>query len=155
MKVLSGRKEIVKGLRSGMPIIRFDVSQVKHDGTLVESNLLILDYGRNKIPVHCWWSKGETKFSFWNSGCCIKSSFSYSDIEDIFNEETAPVIYPDQDVIILIVDSKNEISLAPIVLHTSKRINQFCQNPITFVDKDYTTEEFTDALKRAGIDIFN
>ena len=43
---------------------------------------------------------------------------------------SAPIIAPDQDIVIVIYDSKTRQAWAPYLVHTGPRVNKHCSTPI-------------------------
>lgn len=61
----------------------------------------------------------------------LKQSFSYMDMEEMLEYANAPVIKPDEDILICPINSERREAYEPILLHTGKRIDPFCITPLT------------------------
>lgn len=144
MKVLKERTEIAKAINSHkMPVITIDLADANEYG--LKSEKVLIDNGTFKdgfpwyihSEVNAYRDEGKFKFSQGSVG--ISASFTYYDIKEMLEYRNAPIVKADEDVIIAIIDSKKNQAYAPIILHTSKKIDAFCSTPLTFVDEDYTT----------------
>lgn len=155
MRILNERTEIAKTINGHeMPVITIDLADSDEFG-LVSKNVLIDNgvYGDGfpyyiKSEVRAY--SDESKFKF-SQGCFgLSAEFTYSDMVEILEYRNAPIVKADEDVIIAIIDSKERVAYAPMILHTSKHIDPFCSTPLTFEDDDYSTLSF---LEKAGVEI--
>ena len=154
MRTITERTEIAKAINGHtMPVITIDLADADEYG--LKSQKVLIDNGkfRDGFPYYIHSEvrayADEQYFKFSQDGVCLKASFGYSDMEEMLAYRNAPIVKADEDVIIAVIDSKNRVAYSPIVLHTSKRIDQFCSTPLTFEDKDYSTISF---LKAAGVE---
>ena len=155
MRVLKERTEIAKAINGHkMPVITIDLADADEYG-LKSENVLIDNgtfrdgfpyYIRSQVRAYC----DEDKFKFSSGGTCISASFGYHDIKEMLEYRNAPIVKTDEDVVIAIIDSKKKQAYYPIVLHTAKRINQFCSTPLTFIDDEYSTIPY---MVNAGVEI--
>lgn len=72
----------------------------------------------------------EKTLTFNAGGAMLSSSFSYSDMEHILVYSNAPVVKPDQDILVCMIDSFKRQDYAPLVLHTGKYISPHCITPL-------------------------
>ncbi|MFR2945830.1 MAG: hypothetical protein ACLTL5_02570 [Oscillospiraceae bacterium] len=70
--------------------------------------------------------------------CCLTNDFTYRDYIDTVERAQAPLIGPDQDVVIAIYDSRTRLAFAPAIVHTAPRVSRQCSTPLSFVDADMT-----------------
>lgn len=155
MRMLTERTEIAKAInRHEMPVIAIDLADADEYG--LKSQKVLIDNGkfRDGFPFYIHSEvrayADEKYFKFSQGGTCIKASFGYSDMEEMLAYRNAPIVKADEDVIVVVIDSKKKLVYNPMILHTSKRIDPHCSTPLAFEDKDYTTLPF---LKEAGVEI--
>lgn len=79
------------------------------------------------------------KLTTMQAGACLTNSFTYHDYEEMVEYATAPLIKPDQEVVVAVYDSKKRIPYAAFITKTSKQVSRFCSTPIEFVDADMTS----------------
>lgn len=155
MRKLTERTEIAKAINGHtMPVITLDLADATEYG--IRSQKVLIDNGkfRDGFPYYIKSEvvayADEKHFSF-SQGCtCLSASFGYSDMEEMLEYRNAPIVKADEDVIIAVIDSKKKLAYNPMILHTSKRIDENCSTPLTFEDKDYTVLPL---LMAAGIEI--
>lgn len=141
MKTLKDRREIANEINvKRTTAVRIDLADADKYG--IKSQKVVIDNGtfrdgtpylvKAEIRAYC----DEMKFTFSGFCTCLSNRFGYSDIEEMIEYANAPVIKPDSDVVLVIVNSKKREAYAPCVLHTSKRVNTNCSTPLTFTDED-------------------
>lgn len=147
MRKLTERKEIARAINGhDMPVITIDLADATHYGLV--SQKVLIDNGTFKdgfpyyIKCEVRAYADEKYFTFSQGATCLTASFGYHDVVEMLEYRNAPIVKADQDVILAIIDSKNKVAYNPMVLHTSKRIDAHCSTPLTFEDKDYSTEAF-------------
>lgn len=155
MRTIKERTEIATTINfHKMPCIKIDLANADEYGLVSEK--VLIDNGKfrdgNPYYIHSEIRaySDESKFKFSQGATGLSSSFGYSDIQEMLDYRNAPIVKADEDVLIVIIDSKTRTAYAPMVLHTSKRIDQFCSTPLTFEDKDYSTIPY---LEQAGVKI--
>lgn len=72
----------------------------------------------------------DKRLVFKQYGDCLHKDFGYSDMERILSYANVPVIKPDQDILICMIDTKKQIAFAPVVAHTGERVNPDCYTPL-------------------------
>ena len=77
----------------------------------------------------------EKTLTFTSGGSCLSSSFTYSDMEQILTYANAPVVKPDQEILICLIDSEKRQAYNPLVVRTSQRVNAHCSTPLTLTEK--------------------
>lgn len=141
MRILKDRKEIAKEVNiKRTTTVRIDLADSDEYG--IKSQIINIDNGtfrdgtpyliKAEIRAYC----DEMKFTINGFNTCLKDSFSYYDIEEMVEQANAPVVKADSDVVLIIVNSRTKQMLAPVVLHTGKRIDAHCITPLTFADED-------------------
>ena len=140
MKILNTNQEIATAINSHKTtVVRIDLADADDYGLV--SQPVLIDNGtfRDGFPylirseVRAF--TDERKFKF-HSGCAyLSDSFGYHDMEELLTYANAPIVKPDSDVILAIVDSKNRQFYKPIIMHTANRINAHCSTPLSFVDE--------------------
>lgn len=140
MKVLKERTEIAKAINGRKyPVVTIDLAKTDEYGIVSEP--VVIDNGTfdDGFPymihseIRCY--SDEKNFTFSSGGVCISNSFGYYDVDEMTAYRNAPVIKPDEDVILVIKDTVNKKCWI-IMLHTSKRINKFCSTPLRFEDNN-------------------
>lgn len=155
MKVLTERTEIATAINGHkMPVITIDLADADTYG--LKSQKVLIDNGtfRDGFPYYIHSEvrayADEKKFKFSQGGACLSASFNYYDMKEMLDYRNAPIVKPDEDVIIAIINSKDRTAFAPMILHTNKRIDAHCSTPLTFADDDYSTRPW---LELAGVEI--
>lgn len=154
MRTLTERTEIARAINEHkMPVISIDLADADEYG-LVSQKVLIDNgtfddgfpyYIRSEVRAY----RDDRKFKFKQGPVGISASFSYSDMKEMLDYRNAPIVKPDEDVILAFIDSKNGVAYCPIILHTYKYVDPNCTVPLVFSD-DFDTRPF---LRLAGLDI--
>lgn len=155
MRLLKERTEIAKAINGHkMPVITIDLADSDEFG-LVSKKVLIDNGTFNdgfpyyiKSEVRAY--SDESKFRFSQGCACLSAQFTYYDMAEMLEYRNAPIVKPDEDVIIAVIDSIKRVAYAPMVMHTSKRIDPNCSTPLTFSDDNYSTLSL---LKDAGVEL--
>ncbi len=66
----------------------------------------------------------------------LKASYGYSDVKRMLEWANAPVIKPDQEVLIVITDSKNKCAYDAYRIRTGAKVRPNCIEPLTFEKLD-------------------
>lgn len=153
MKLITERTEIAKAINGhNYPVITIDLAEADEYGLKSEKVLINNGTYNDGFPryIRCEVRaySDEKTFEFSQGSCCLSASFGYSDMKEMLEYRNAPIVEADQDVIIAMIDSKKKEAYYPMILHTSKKIDQFCSTPLTFEDQDYSTKPY---LERAGV----
>lgn len=135
MKVLSERTEIAAAINFNQyPVIRIDLSKLD-------------SYGVVGVPVRIdngTFTTGEPYFVrsylrafkdnndlvFNAGGVALKADLSYRDYERMLEYANAPIVKPDQDILVCMVDSERRLVYDPVVLRTGKYVDPFCITPL-------------------------
>ncbi len=155
MRTITERTEIAKAINGhGMPVITIDLADSDEYG--LKSQKVLIDNGtfedgfpyyiRSELRAYT----DEKKFRFSQGPVGISASFTYHDMKEMLDYRNAPIVKPDEDVVIVFIDSKEKMALCPIILHTSGRIDANCTTPLSFTDTDMDTRPY---LKLAGFEV--
>ena len=147
IKILKDRTEIAKAINGReLPVVTIDIANTDEYGLVSEP--VLIDNGTfddgfpymidSEIRIYT----DEKKFTFSSGGLGIHSSFGYYDVKKMLDRRNAPVIKKDSDVLVCVINSNTEEAFAPMILHTTDRINAHCQTPLSFVEPDPITNRF-------------
>ena len=135
MKVLTNKTEIAAAINfSQYPVIRIDLSQTDLYG--VVGAPVRIDNGTFSTGepyfVRCYLRtfKDENALVFNAGGVALKANLSYGDYERMLEYTNAPIVKPDQDILVCMVDSKHHLIFNPVVLRTGKRVDPYCMTPL-------------------------
>lgn len=154
MKLITERSEIAQAINyHKMPVITIDIAEADEYG--LKSCHVLIDAGKfddgnpHYVEAEVRAFSDESEFCFhFGSVACLKASFGYEDISEMLEWRNAPIVKPDEDVILMIHDSEKKICYPLMVLHTGKKVDSFCTKPMFFEDKDYSTKPFLALCKK-------
>lgn len=153
MRTITERAEIAKAINGHtMPVITIDLADADEYG--LKSQKVLIDNGtysdgfpyyiRSELRAY----SDERKLKFSHGVVGLSASFTYHDMKEMLEYRNAPVVKPDEDVVIAIINSNDKTAYAPIVLHTGTHIDSNCTVPLVFTDAgEFDTRPF---LKLAG-----
>lgn len=154
MRTLTERTEIATAINGHqMPVITVDLADSDEYG-LVSQKVLIDNgtyndgfpyYLRSEVRAY----SDMRKLVFSHGAVGISASFTYYDMKEMLDYRNAPIIKPDEDVIVAFIDSRSKTAYSPVILRTDKRIDPNCTIPLVFAD-DFDTRPY---LKLAGFEI--
>ena len=126
MKVLSNRTKIAAAINfSQYPVIRIDLSKTDLYG--VVGAPVRIDNGTFTtgepyfVRGYLRTFKDENVLTFDAGGVALKANLSYSDYERMLEYTNAPIVKPDQDILVCMVDSERRLVYDPVVLRTGPR----------------------------------
>ena len=135
MKVLTNKTEIAAAINfSQHPVIRIDLSQTDLYG--VVGAPVRIDNGTFTtgepyfVRCHLRAFRDENVLVFNAGGVALKAYLSYGDYEQMLKYTNAPIVKPDQDILVCMVDSKRRLVYDPVVLRTGKRVDPHCMTPL-------------------------
>lgn len=135
MKVLSNRAKIAAAINfSQYPVIRIDLSKTDLYG--VVGAPVRIDNGTFTtgepyfVRGYLRTFKDENVLTFDAGGVALKANLSYSDYERMLEYTNAPIVKPDQDILVCMVDSERRLVYDPVVLRTGKRVDPYCMTPL-------------------------
>lgn len=135
MKILSNKTEIAAAINFNQyPVIRIDLSNTDLYG--VVGSPVRIDNGTFATSepyfVRCYLRtfNDENVLTFNAGGVALKANLSYSDYEQMLEYANAPIVKPDQDILVCMVDSGLRLVYDPVVLRTGKRIDPYCMTPL-------------------------
>lgn len=143
MKLLKTRTEIGKALSfAKYPVLTIDLADADEYG--LKGCRVRIDAGhfstgeRYLVDATLRVYRDERKLTVSSGGTCLSASFTYSDLVKRAEIAQAPIIEKDQEVVIVVLDSKNKQMYAPMLVKTSSRVDPHCSKPIGFEDVDMT-----------------
>lgn len=138
MKVLTDRHDIAKAINfKQYPVIRINMEDKDEYG--IRGTNICIDNGtfRDGSPYYLHATirtfDDEKGFHIKQGGTCIHASFGYSDIEKMLAWANAPVVKPDQDILV-VMDMPSIRFASCVILHTGDRISPHCSTPIRIED---------------------
>lgn len=138
---INDRQAVAKAINFGeYPVITIDLADSDEYG-LVGSKVRI-DNGtfRTGEPyfiratIHAF--NDDQVLTTHSPGVCLHEEYGYSDVEEMIEWAKAPVIKADQDVLVMVIDSKLRCAYNPRIVHTAKHISAHCMTPLRFEDAD-------------------
>lgn len=143
MKYLTERKELAQAINFGRyPVLYIDLAnaddyglkgcRVRIDaGSFSSGNPYIIDA---ELRVY----SDEKTLTTSASGACLHADFSYFDYKEMVDNAVAPLIRPDQDVVVAVYDSNARRCFAAMLVHTAKHVSRGCTCPLSFEQVDMT-----------------
>lgn len=68
---------------------------------------------------------------FKSYGSCLHADFTYFDMEKMLDYANVPVIKPDQEILVCLVDSVKRLSTSRWFSRPAPRVDPHCQTPLT------------------------
>lgn len=143
MKLLKDRHELAMAMNFGKyPVLKIDLADSDDYG--LKGCRIRIDMGTFKdgspyiIGATLRAYRDECKLTTSSDCCVLKNDFTYYDYMDTVERAQAPLIKPDQDVVVAIYNSKTKLAYAPIIVHTARNVSRHCSTPIGFEDADMT-----------------
>lgn len=141
MKLIKGRQELAMALNFGKyPVLKIDLADADDYG--LKGCKVRIDAGTFSdglpyiITAELRVYRDECKLTTSADPCCLSNSFTFGDYADMVTNAQAPLIKPDQDVVVAVYDSKNKRAFAAILVHTNPRVNRNCSTPLDFENVD-------------------
>lgn len=141
MKLLNERREIAEAMNFGRyPVLRIDLADADEYG--LKGCRVRIDAGKFRsgdphiIDAILRVYNDEKKLTTFSSGSCLSDSFTYYDYVEMAECASAPLIHPDEDVVIAVYHSKAQKALAAMIVHTSSRVSPGCISPLEFENVD-------------------
>ena len=151
MKYLKDRQELAMAMNFGKyPVLRIDLADTDDYG--LKGCRVRIDNGTFRsgepyiIKAELRVYRDEKKLTTFQSGACLSASFGYHDYFEMTENAMAPLIHPDEDVVVAVYDSRKKEPYAAVLVHTEKHVNAGCISPLSFEDADMTAY-----LRMAGI----
>lgn len=143
MKLLKDRQEIAMAINfRKYPVLKIDLGDADEYG--LKGCKVGIDAGsfRDGLPrtVHAELRvyRDEKRLTTSGSCVCLSNSFGYYDYTEIVENAQAPLIGPNQEVVIAIYDSRTRRAFAPMIVRTGDRVDPHCSTPLTFEEVDMT-----------------
>lgn len=155
MKFLTDRQEIARAINGReFPVININLADTDEYGVVGETILIDNGTFRDGFPymieadIRLY---ADTKKWTIGQGCIgIHKEFGYTDVMKMATRRNAPVIKADEDIILIINNPVKRICYVAQV-HTGKRIDPHCIEPLTIVDNDCI---FNAEVLRQGKEIY-
>lgn len=139
-RLLETKRDIATSInRHDLPVIRVDLADTDEYG--LNGGKVLVDAGTFPdgfpflIQAEFRAYRDEKRFTVSSHGACLTNSFSYYDMEDLLAYANAPIIRPNSEVIVCVVDSIERKAFKPVVLRTGN-VTKHCSTPISFEDAD-------------------
>ncbi len=143
MKLIKDRQELAMAMNFGKyPVLKIDLADADDYG--LKGCKVRIDAGtfRDGLPYIITATLrvylDECKLTTSADPVCLHADFTYSDYAKMVTNAQAPLIKPDQDVVVAVYDSKNKRAFAAILVHTKPFIDKHCYTPLGFEDVDMT-----------------
>lgn len=154
IKYLKDRHEIALAINFGKyPVLKIDLADADDYG--LKGCKVRIDAGTFKdgapyvIGATLRVFRDECKLTTSSECCVLTNDFTYYDYTAMVEKAQAPLIKPDQDVVVAVYNSKTKQAYAPVIVHTSKHVSRHCSTPISFEEADMTPY-----LLAAGCEIY-
>lgn len=151
MKLLKDRHELALAMNFGKyPVLRIDLAEADDYG-LVGSKVRIAagtfrDGNPHIVKAQLRVYRDEKKLTTFHGCIGLSADFTYYDYVEMAENAMAPLIHPDEDVVIAVYDSRDKTPYAAILAHTGTRVDSQCSCPLSFESVD-----MSQYLKAAGI----
>lgn len=141
MKIINTRQELAMAMNFGKhPVLTIDLADADEYG--LKGCKVRIDAGTFRdgepyiINATLRVYRDACKLTTSSAGTCLHADFSFTDYFEMAEYAAAPIIKPDQEVVVAIYDSKNKTAFAAVKVRTSKSVRRDCSTPITFEDND-------------------
>ena len=130
MKRLYERTEIAKAMNFGKyPVIKIDLANKDEYG--IKGPKVRIDFGANYfIHAEMRAYSDEKVLTLVQGPTVLKAHICYQDYIEMSEYAVAPIIKPDQEILIFIYDSELKDVHAPVILKTGERIDTNCIEPM-------------------------
>ena len=139
MKRLTERTEIASAINfKKYPVVTIDVSK-RDDYGIVGCPVCIDEgffqsgepyYVKARCRVYC----DEQTLTFTSECVGLTADFGYHNIERMLEYANVPIIKPDAELLVVMIDSEKRIAYDLVVVRTAKRVNPHCSTPISLVE---------------------
>lgn len=143
MKLIKDRQELAQAMNFGKyPVLNIDLADSDDYG--LKGCKVRIDAGTFKdgtpyiITATLRVYRDECKLTTSADPCGLHADFNYFDYANMVKNAQAPLIKPDQDVVVAVYDSKAKQAFAAILVHTDSKVSKHCCTPIRFEDVDMT-----------------
>ena len=143
MKYIKDRQELAMTMNFGKyPVLKIDLADADDYG--LKGCKVRIDAGTfsDGLPyiitatlrVYC----DECKLTTSADPCGLHADFTYHDYEKMVTNAQAPLIKPDQEVVVAVYDSKRKRAFAAILVRTNSFVSKHCTIPLGFEYVDMT-----------------
>ena len=142
MTLLKDRYELARAINFGRyPVLKIDLADTDSYG--LKGCRVRIDAGKFKntddnfyidatLRVYC----DEKRLTTSSGATVLKNDFTYQDYFDMVDRAQAPLIGPDQEVVVAVYDSRNSKAYAALLVRTAPKVTKFCSTPLAFEDVD-------------------
>lgn len=140
MKHLTERTEIAKALNFGKyPVLTFDLhnqTEYGFKGCKCRIDMGTFNDGSNYYETaELYAYRDEQKVTFNSFGCCLSAEWSYHDFVEDLEYANAPLVEPNGEVVIVILDTNLKLVYEVIIAKVGKA-HKFCSTPIDIEEID-------------------
>lgn len=130
MKRLTERTEIARAMNFGeYPVIKIDLAD--RDDYGIKGTKVRIDFGAGRFIRATMRAYSDDKVLTLVQGpTCLTAEVTYRDYLEMADYAVAPIIKPDQEIVIFLYDSEKGEVHAPAIIKTGERINTFCITPM-------------------------
>lgn len=130
MKKLTARTEIAKALNfQKYPVIPIDLAQTDEYGVI--GTKVRVDFGGDytiRATVRAY--SDEKKLVVVSKNVCVANKITYTDIMEDVEYANVPIIKADQEIVVVMYNSKRKEIYAIDIIKTGSRIDRHCLEPI-------------------------
>ena len=131
MRRLTERTEIAKAINfNEYPVVKIDLADVDDYG--VKGTKVRIDIGKAyhlNAVIRAY--SDEKVLTTQQYGTMLTKDVSYNDYMEMVEYATAPIIKPDQEIVIFLFNSKKREVYEPAIIKTGARVDRFCQTPLS------------------------
>lgn len=131
------------------PVLIADIDKHKGENGYCRFDTVrvVCNYSGKEFPISGTLEVEDGKWSVGNNGCCLSSSFTYSDMLESIINANAPVISEGQ--IIAVALKSNEVKHCWLMMFKVGRLNKHCTTLFELIEltKDEMKEVIKDASK--------
>lgn len=141
MKYLTERTELARAINFGRyPVLYIDLADADDYG--LKGCRVRIDAGTFRsgdphiIDATLRVYSDEKKLTTSSKGACLSADFSYYDYKEMVDNANAPLIHPDEDVVVAVYDSRAKRCFAAMIVHTAAHVSHGCICPLAFEQVD-------------------
>lgn len=141
MTILTKRCDIAAAINfKKYPTVAIDVANVDDYG--IVGAKVCIDNGkfRDGTPYYVDATlrafKDTNKLVFQAYGVGLSDSFNYYDMVNMLSYANAPIIKPNQDILVCLYDSVKRLAFYPVILRTGSHVSPHCQTPLKLEECD-------------------
>ena len=126
MRTLKTKREIATEINiKGTTTVRLDLAERNRSGLMSQKIRIDKGFYSDGTPKYARATirafSDRKKFTFHNAFVGISAELTYFDMEEMVAYANAPIVKPDTDIVLVIVDSKLGKYYDPLVLHVDEK----------------------------------